>query len=355
MPSEHECHILRLEFETPVRFGSGKGASGLDRAEMTVSSDSIISALCIEWINLYGSSDLDNLIAHIQDSRIAFTSLLPWKAISGRDDSIEYYLPRPFLSGHVADNVSGTSTKKLLKRIPWIASSQMDHYLNFVRTGQGSLDGFITSFGSEVVFDRVNTRTDSDPEPYKVAAWQFMRDERSSSRKAKDKEKRVQTSGLYMIVQSETQSVFDKVIRVFDSLGHTGIGGKTSSGLGKFSLWHESMESTISSRSLSGMLADRSAPVQMLLGTISPSSSHDLEILKSKDSRYLLVSRSGFPSSPMFRDENSRNQLKRKNCVLIKEGSCFPTRLTGQVLDLSYGGLHPVYRVGKSLQVGLRI
>ncbi|NCC77523.1 MAG: hypothetical protein EOM08_13950, partial [Clostridia bacterium] len=99
MPSKLETVVFRLEFETPVRFGGGKGASGLDQAEMTASSDSIFAALCVEWLHLYGEESLRELVAKVSEGSLLFSSLMPWQQPLSCAVEPEYYLPRPLLNG----------------------------------------------------------------------------------------------------------------------------------------------------------------------------------------------------------------------------------------------------------------
>jgi len=358
VPSKPETIVFRFEFETPVRFGGGKGASGLDQAAMTASSDSMFAALCLEWLQLHGEASLTELVNEVKNGHLQFSSLMPWHLPLSQNAEPEYYLPRPLLSGQSAAGPRNTQIKKQLKQIPWIAASEMAKYLAFVRTGEGEPTAFRSAFGMEVAWDRVNTRTGGDPEPYRVVAWQFKRDYNQADGAKSQKTLRDQPqmiSGLYWIVRSESSQLLEQIREVLESLGQSGVGGKTSSGLGKFFLCNDQLNVSRSGRALESMLDDTSAPVQMLISTAAPDSDHDLATIEQPESRYLLVKREGFAASPAFVDPSSGNALKRKSCILIKEGSCFPKRLKGQVLDLSYGGLHPVYRSGVAMHVGLAL
>jgi len=358
VPSKPEYRLFRLEFETPVRFGGGQGAAGLDYAEMTASSDSVFAAVCIEWLNLNGLESMRQLVEAVRQDNLLFSSLLPWQLPVSKAAQPEYYLPRPLLSGRIAAGSRNSQLKKQLKQLPCIAATAMDRYLTFVRTGEGDPLSFQASFATEVTWDRVNTRAGDDPLPYRVSSWQFNRGQKPDpKRKPSDRlaEQTRMTSGLYWLVCATESQLLENLQTVLESLGVTGIGGKTSSGLGKFIVWDDQLEDSPSGKALLAMLENRTSGSQMLLGTVSPDPEQDLTVLRSQDSRYLLVSRDGFTASAAFCDPDSGSPLKRKRCVLIREGSCFPARLEGSVLDLSYGGLHPVYRSGKALHVGLNI
>ncbi len=356
--SPADYHIFRLEFETPVRFGNGRGADGLDQVLMTAASDTVFAALCVEWIALYGESALAELITAVQNGQLLFSSLMPWQIAVSSPEEPEYFLPRPLLSGQASSGPRNTQLKKQLKQVPWIAATAISDYLAFVRSGAGSPEQFKTGFGQEVSWDRVHVRTGGDPQPYRVAAWQFLRGQKPDPRSRHPISREAtspMTTGLYWLVWSLQPALATAILQTLDSLGTSGIGGKTSSGLGKFIVWDDLLTGSRSGRALLAMLQDQAAPVQMLVSTVSPELPQDLAIIRHPDSRYLLVSRDGFTSSAGFCDPVTGNLLKRQRCVLLREGSCFPQRLTGRVLDLSYAGLHPVYRSGRALHVGLRI
>lgn len=362
MPRNSKYTAFRLCFDTPVRFGSGRSASGLDSSSMTADSDQFFAAVCQEWVSLYGASSLKELISTIIDEKLVFSGLFPWKQTfclsNQKEESHEqvcYYLPRPLIRGkHSA--VEGTQIKKTLRKISWIEASRLHQYLDFMKTGEGELGSFRDNFGTEVVWDRVNTRTGMDNQLYRVSAWKFDKklpwNDPAVKRCATPFRQTV--SGLYWIVKSADEDMLFQLSEVVGSLGVSGIGGKVSSGLGKFTLVLEEFEQTESGKKLISYLNDSDAPVQMTLGSVIPEEK-DFETCQDDNSSYLLVERNGFTSSTAFCDKETGNPLKRKTCILIRSGSCFPRKLSGTVADLSYGGIHPVYRIGKALHVGLRV
>lgn len=358
-------HAIRMEFETPVRFGSGHNASGLDSAMMSMTSDHFFAALCTEWVALYGTASLSELISQVDDQKIGFTGLFPWKQSmslqpDGRNhiEPVRLFLPRPLVRGQKSAR-GDTQVKKKMRKIPWIEAEAMKSYMQFIKTGEDNPSRYQESFGSEIIWDRVNTRSEKDNLLYRVAAFDFYRDRPWSAdemkmAKAGEVSKKVIT-GLYWLFYCRDPRLEQMIHDAIYSLGISGIGGKTSSGLGKYTTWDEDLDASPSGKALTGYLEDMDAPVQMALGTVVPQGKRDLEILSNPESSYLLVSRTGFTSSADFCDPESGNALKRKTCIMLREGSCFPEKLSGGVLNLSYGGLHPVYRAGKTLFMGLRI
>ncbi|NLV85530.1 MAG: hypothetical protein GXY60_13285 [Spirochaetales bacterium] len=337
MSSSPDIDLIRLRFNTPVRFGDGRGVSGLNGANMTLSSDSFFSAVCIEWTNLYGEQSLGELLDAVSSGSLSFSSLLPWRQAS-TDPEATYFLPKPLLSPLAT--TYAPSIKKKLKKISFIAADQISHYIAYLMRGEGSPELFSAEFGMPVTYDRVGIRDNEQPLPYRVTAWRFFDDERIAC-------------GLYWLVAISDRSLQVRLLKTVRSLGVTGIGGKTSSGYGTFVSEHTDLVHSSSAQAISSMLNHPNARWHMALGSVIPDIHTDLVILQNADSRYLLSSRSGFPASASYVDATTGRALKRKNCVVIREGSCFPTALSGSILDLSYGGLHPVYRIGKTLFAGI--
>ena len=126
-------------------------------------------------------------------------------------------------------------------------------------------------------------------------------------------------------------------------MGYIGIGGKRSSGLGKFKpelfkpsdefINHISNDKYESYMTLSSCMATPSE----LEGVI-------------ENSYYLLHKRSGFVSSESYSDRN----LKKKDFYAFKAGSCFSSKFYGDIYDVSYKGSHPVYRYAKPMFLGVK-
>lgn len=367
MSKKAEYSVLRLCFETPVRFGMGRSAEGLNSATMHPDSDQFFAAVCNEWVSLYGANSMSNVINKVRDGLLRFSGIFPWEQTISfssyqgeRIEEVRYYLPKPMIGSQHASK-SGTQSKKVLKGINWIESGNFDSFLEILNTGQGNILSFSKEFGSEVVWDRVGTRSGGDNQLYRVAAWRFdskrpWKEQINAANSDRKSDSQTQTiNGLYWILQTEDMDILDMITEAVASLGISGIGGEVSSGLGKYSTIPENLQNSKSGLMVEKYLSDFDAPVQMSLGSVIPMSEEDFAVCNEEESRYLLTSRTGFTSSPDFCDSVTRNPLKKKSCNLIREGSCFSSRLTGGVLDLSYAGLHSVYRVGKTLFAGLRI
>lgn len=326
-----EYKILRLSFQTPVRFGNGKGASGLDTRKSNLSSDSLFSAIFTEYLRIFGEEEADKLITSFDKGETAISSLFPWKR---KENGFSYYLPKPIISSFKSSDED--NVKKHLKKIKFISLSNMNRYLEFIKgkAPLGNERDWDVEIGADMITDRVKLSGEK-PEPYRVASFRFT-----------------ENSGLYFVVRYIGEEQLNSLIKAVESLGMSGIGGKISSGMGKYCLEVCDMSGDGEEKLLYNMLENEEAKVQMLIGACHPRE-EDIVKLKNEGYSYILEKRDGFCTSPRFCSD--KGALKRKSCVMIVEGSCFSERLDGKILDLSYGNFHKVYRLGKTLFVGVSL
>ena len=132
---------------------------------------------------------------------------------------------------------------------------------------------------------------------------------------------------------SSRQELFDNLLY---SLSFTGIGGKKTSGLGKFEIQEEELPKEISDKI-------NSEKSNMLL-TSSMAREDELEKI-DEDANYALIRRGGFIYSE---DKIGRkNNVKRKRTMhFFKSGSIFNKKFEGDIFRVDDGFVHPVYRYG---------
>ena len=155
-------------------------------------------------------------------------------------------------------------------------------------------------------------------------------------------------SSLVFFSKTKIPKQFENIIT---SLQYSGIGGKRSSGYGKFE--YDSFElgnnSNLSEKTLLELL-NKIGKYNMSLSLISPNET-DLE-KNFSNSYYNLIKRNGYIYSVDYDDK----LLKRKNLVMFKEGSCFDVELEGTIHEVSdEDKKHPVYRYGKALKIGVAV
>lgn len=331
-------YIFKLKFETPVRFGSDTKGSGLNKVAMNCHADTLFSALCSE-ANLIGGQELvEKLATCVQENKLFLSDLFPY----WNDD---LYLPKPILvpnSRKISPEDLSYETahknsreRKTLKKLQFIAVKDFSTYQKWL-AGNIKDHGLETAqFGRSELTQKVNIR-EEESLPYFVNTFSFNTN-----------------AGLYFIVGVHDDGVLTFLMDLLKSLGLSGIGGKKSVGYGKFYLLNKASDLAMArpnsdEKIIADMLQDSSANSQMTISACLPLAD-DISIVQ--EGTYLLIARNGFVHSNTY----SKVQEKRNSVYMLNAGSCFPRRFNGDLLNLSAGGKHPIYRYGKGLFVGLDI
>lgn len=304
--------ICKLTFTTATRFGSDAGGSSLTGTAMTFRADVLFSAL---FAALLKQGEAEALLHSVNRGELAFSDALPW-----RDDRL--FLPRPVGIFSRPDNPAAEdpSQRKLLKKIAFVPSDALADFM----AGSAKLAELhaLNRFGQPFEVTRVNRRDDDQPLPYRVGGFRFD-----------------PNCGLYVVV-SGADAALERFERGMLCLSADGIGGKTSSGWGKFTF-----ETRHAPERLNRALDDVSAPRQMLLSTALPA---DDELEDALDGAYYTVARrGGFTSS----EQNA--PLKKRTVHLLGAGSTFRRRFAGTVLDVGVGMPHPVWRYARGMFMGV--
>ena len=304
--------IFRLTFSTAARFGSDEGGASLAGARATVRSDALFSALFRALLPL---GRADALLEYARGGALAFSDGLPWRGEA-------LFLPRPVGLFERPDNPAAEdpSKRKLLKKIAHIPADGLHDFLS----GRADLERLYAQnrFGVPFEVTRVNTRDGADPLPYRVGGFRFDRD-----------------CGLYVAARGEGDALalLEEGLRY---LSAEGIGGKTSSGWGKFSLAVEPVPAA-----LANPMEDADAALQMLLNTALPADDELADALAG--ACYTVARRGGFATSAQGRP------FKKRTVALMGAGSTFRRRFRGQVMDVGAGMPHPVWRCAVPLFMGV--
>ncbi|NMC26667.1 MAG: type III-A CRISPR-associated RAMP protein Csm4 [Syntrophomonadaceae bacterium] len=309
--------LYKLEFTTPLHIGRDTGGASLDNGQMAIHSDTVFSALCCEAAR---GGRLEELVSYFTEGVLVLSDALPYAGD-------ELFFPKPILHTTNLLREGDSGLKKKLKDIDYIPLSGFDNYLENLATNNLDLDSLRHNFGQLNTLTRVAIRGNTAPLPYHVACWRFAKG-----------------CGLYVVVAYMGETARNLFEYLLARLGLSGVGGKRSSGWGKFSVQRDIMPQDLRSR-----LEDVSAPYQMLLGTALPVDSEIEEILQ--DGWYTVIRRGGFIDS----DTYSAGQLKKKTTYMLGPGSCLRCRFQGGMHDVSDNGCHPVWRLANSLFVGVNI
>lgn len=307
--------IFRLKFETGVHTGLSSGGPSLDDGQMTIHSDTLFSALYCEAMK-YGQQD--QLLDYFKHGTLAISDALPFHKDA-------YFLPKPVIHVERHAQTESSSVKKALKAISHIA---LQDFARYVQGLSGSINPTWLqkpSFGVMSIQTRVTLRNGPEPVPYQVAVWTFSPD-----------------SGLYILIRHLEDDALHLFKRMLTVLGAVGIGGKQSTGLGKFIVHQYPVP-----EDLLTMLSDDSASYQMLLGLSLPERDQTEAIMTQ--GWYTLTRRGGYT-----RAHSDALPLKKNTVYLLSTGSCFKQRFQGEMLDLCPPqGPHPVWRCANTLFLGV--
>ena len=295
----------RLEFFNGVRFGHGN----LDSTDISFHADTLFSALFIEAVKS-GEQVAQQLLENTKKGNVVLSDAFPYIGDT-------YYLPKPLVCIQRNEDVGNSVLKKKAKKLNYVPVDKMEEYL------QGELDikkegDKFASLGSGQVKVSVAIKGLEDTEPYYVGTYSYAED-----------------NGLYFFagLEEELEDVF---LDLLDMLSFSGIGGKRSSGYGRFEVMKmvpvpkERFATTSSDKGY------------MLLSTSLPKAEEMARALENAE--YLVEKRSGFVQS-----QSVLAARKKSEQYFLKAGSRFMHPFEGDIYEVSVGGEHPVYRYGKAM------
>ena len=333
-------YIFTLKFLTPVHFGDTSNGGNLEKVTMNCPADTFFSALCNEAASK-SQNLVENMIDKFTKGDICISSLMPYY-IADKGE-LELYLPKPFYLGNGKEQeqsiknfkeMKNDATKlKKNKKLSWVRASEIGKFLR--QSSENTVYEFQNPvFAVKLTSAKVNCRM-AEPLPYFVGSYIFS-----------------ENSGLYFILGLKHEDDIECMSELVASLGYAGIGGKRSSGYGKYELADDYFEIMpedgvyLDGEIIARMLADDKSSVQMCVAPLHPRAD---EITKIKQGQYKLINRGGF-----IGDNTLVQNVKRSNVYMITEGSCFPERVNGNVVAQTIEGVpHRVYRNGKGMFMGL--
>ena len=300
--------IYRLKFTSPVHFGK----SMLSDSEYVLCSDTVFSALCMEAVRM-GSETLDRFISIARSNELQISDALPYIG-----DKL--LLPKPNLLVEHDVEENSSVIKKAYKKLKYITIDDFESYLN------GSFDVLnsvqMDELGVSALKISASIRNENnETTPYEVGTFSFYDD-----------------CGLYLLSGFESEEAKALFESLMEQLQHSGLGGKRSSGYGRFEYSTMTPDEWLVER------INGESEVYMLLNTALPKDSEIEEVLEGAN--YLVINRGGFVASSHYSDSMQR----KRELVMFKSGSCFNSRFDGDVFDVSTkAGSHPVYRYGKPM------
>ena len=309
-----QIRIYKFSFKSDVHFGEGY----LNQSSCVFKADTLFSALCIEAIK---QGKLDELVCATQNGAIYLSDAFPFKEKT-------FYLPKPTMQSRNTAARDPTQRKKFNK-LKYLPMEMYESYLNGSFNIENYDDHPEKPLGKEVSYTKAAVRNNTDDTlPYHVGAFRFNNG-----------------NGLYVItLVDESRLAF--MDELFKALSFSGIGGKLSSGFGRFDLEIvktenlSKVEQKLLARIGKSSLSDDSKKL-MLLSCALPQES-ELETAMA-DATYSFEKRSGFVFGV------GGDGLKKKDLYVFGAGSCFKNCFAGDIYNVSRGSEHPVYRYAKAL------
>ncbi len=304
--------ICKLSFSTAVHFGSGR----LSDSDTCFRADTLFSALCIEALKIGGKDLLDSLVK----SNLRFSDGMPYL------DESKYYIPKPIITAQSDkdERESNSNVKKAFKKLKYLPADKLDDFFdcnNFYPQEEVKALGHLGKYDQKT---SACVADGKDTEPYYIGTYKF-----------EDK------CGLYVIIGCENDDEFDLADDLLYSLGYTGIGGKVSAGLGKFTSEIVEMPAALQKR------FDGSFSKYM---TLSVCMAKENELESAVDgAEYSVIKRSGFVYSYDYAD----SFVKKRDFYCFAAGSCFSNKFDGDIFDVGKDGNHSVYRYAKPLLMGV--
>lgn len=274
--------IIKLKFLAPLHVGN----KSLSDSEYELKADTIFSALCIE------SGNISKLVSQVKEGNIKISDAFPYIGEY-------YYIPKPQI--YVEQQ---SEEYKLFKKIKYITYDTIDSYIEGTLYPQDEIDSFILGETD------VRTQVCVGKDPFQIGTFSF-----------KD------NAGLYIIAQHKEDYIFE----IFEKLQYSGIGGKRTSGLGRFSFEVEDC------------FEINDGQKKILLNT-AMAKEDELEKALEK-ANYLLQKRSGFIH---------QSKYKKQDFYTFKAGSVFENEFSGDIFNVG-NDEHPVYRYAVPMFMGVRV
>lgn len=305
--------VIRLSFSAPVHFGDGRLSGGL----CTCDAATLFSAMYIEAMKMGVQEDL---LQAARTGALTISDAFPFVG-----DAL--YLPKPMAAPGLFERREGQARgdsreRKANKKLAYVSVAKYGDYLQGRFDAISELEQFnpgVSSLQAKVNLERLNG---PDAEPYFVGGFSFNCD-----------------AGLYFLARG----MFD-LDPIMEQLGYSGIGGKRTSGYGRFT-----PSVSEAPELLRGLEPGTSATASVLLSAAAPKPGELTDELLA-GSRYRLVRKSGFVQSA----SHSANPQKKRDLYVFAAGSVFSRCFDGDVFDVNATpGAHPVYRYARAFWMGV--
>lgn len=321
-------YLYKLKFDTSVHFGASDSALSLYTSENHFCADTLFSALCHTALSITGQPGLDELCRQAESGELLLSDAMPWK-----DE--RFFLPKPCVSSESRQNVPA-QLRKAVKKLNWIPVDLFPAFSASVRGGDAfDVEEAKAFFGVSSEASRARIIPGDDALPYQVGLYTFAED-----------------AGLWFIAGCQTERQGAQLETLVTGLGLSGIGGKVSSGYGKYHIEDEvylNEPFDDITQWLWDALTDEAAKRFLLLSASLPAES-ELETLLP-EAEYKLIRRGGFVQSASYAQENR----KKISQAFLAAGSVLPGKFSSRLYEVGESGRHPVYRFSGPVMLGVAL
>lgn len=306
--------VCKLKFSTGVHLGDGR----LTDARNILHADTLFSALCIEAFKSGGEERLESFVKFVKEDKIKISNGFPYVGEC-------LFLPKPMILPN-RDKQKEENAKEY-KKLEYISAENFSVYLAG-RLNPKSERMKLAQLGISQSQAKVAITGCKEPEPYHIGVYYFR-----------------ENCGLYILIAYERQEYFDEFLELLDMVGVEGIGGKRSSGLGKFEVKLKNIPDEIKER----LINAEKMPNKVTLSVALPKEN---ELEKAmEEASYLVEKRSGFVASETY----ANTWRRKKDIYCFQAGSSFKNTFSGDVYNVALNGRHPVYRYAKPFFMGVNI
>lgn len=318
------CLLYKLAFDAAVHFGASDSALSLYTSEEYFRADTLFSALC----HTAGENEISLLVEAASRGDLRLSDAMPYHG-----DTL--FLPKPYISGSAAKEVAA-DVRKAVKKLRWVPMEDFEVFSACVKSGDAYIPSESTSFGVHQEQTRASLNDGADALPYQVGTFRFADD-----------------CGLWFVCLCPDDDS-DRMEDLISSLGVSGIGGKTSSGLGRFHIEDvivlDCPEDAFDAQTEWLYEALHRADGRSMLLTSSLPTDEELDGVLPEAS-FQLVRRSGFIRSDTYAEEPMRKETQ----FFLAAGSVVTQRYEGAVYTVASAGTHPVYRYSKPIFLGVSL
>ncbi len=272
--------LVKLSFLTNIHYGNF-GSPGLLKTDKYITSDTLYSAFCD-----ISPTNIEKLLTLVNEGKILISDALPYV----KDDLL---VPIPAQGIKIKEDLEINRTLyKKLKKVEFIPLAD---YSKLVSEATDSLIEKTINLNNQIGIDEQRTinrvsRGISDTVPIVMSTFHFY-----------------ENSGLYVLIQYKDETDLNFILNLIKNLGYFGVGGKRSSGLGKYEI--KSITDFKNNDEGSYILVSTSLPIDL-----------------DEDVYFKVLKRSGF-----YRGKD--NFYKKRDVYAVKSGLLLEKPFKGVILD----------------------